>query len=85
MKNVQIQAYVQVVRKNITKAQVARNLDVSPRTIGRWVEQGRDAVKAQIAADLEVKFAGIKRGTKKVMFVGTKPSTVTRRQNKKAA
>lgn len=85
MKNVQVQAYVAVVRKNTTKAQVARDLNVSPRTIGRWVEQGREVVKAQILSDLEQKFAGIKRGTKKVMFVGTKPSTVTRRQNKKAA
>ncbi|ADM80106.1 hypothetical protein phiAS5_ORF0263 [Aeromonas phage phiAS5] len=58
MNNVEIKAYFAVTASKKTKAQVARELNVSPRTIGRWIDKTVDMVREQVSAKLEAQFAG---------------------------
>ncbi|ADQ52946.1 hypothetical protein AsFcp4_59 [Aeromonas phage AsFcp_4] len=58
MKNVEIKAYFAVNSANKTKAQVARELNVSPRTVGRYIDKVNDMRREQVVAKLESQFAG---------------------------
>ncbi|ADM79870.1 hypothetical protein phiAS5_ORF0027 [Aeromonas phage phiAS5] len=58
MQNVEIKAYFAVTAANKTKAQVARELNVSPRTVGRYMDKVNEMRREQVAAKLEAQFAG---------------------------
>ncbi|AAQ17794.1 hypothetical protein Aeh1ORF129c [Aeromonas phage Aeh1] len=58
MNNIEIKAYFAVTAAKKTKAQVARELKVSPRTVGRYIDKTVEMIRDQVAAKLETQFAG---------------------------
>ncbi|AUE22768.1 hypothetical protein Ah1_00250 [Aeromonas phage Ah1] len=67
MNNIEIKAYFAVTASKKTKAQVARELKVSPRTVGRYIDKVNDMRRESVANKLEAEFAGkVQRRTKYV-------------------
>ncbi|UYD60173.1 hypothetical protein OPFAMLBM_00152 [Aeromonas phage avDM12-TAAL] len=58
MNNIEIKAYFAVTASKKTKAQVARELKVSPRTVGRYIDKVNDMRRESVANKLEAEFAG---------------------------